>query len=233
MIFVYCVLVALCVVCVSLFLVMRLKNPNQTSLLAKLFASLMFVLIGGLSLTFSGFTAAKTMFLLGLFCGLIGDMLLELKVNYGEHIGGYLNSGTMFFAFGHVLYFLGIIIYVSSQVVTGWWWMVLAAFVFSLLAGYMVLKVAPTLKMDFSGFKCQSYFYSSELIFVMIISICLTFAKPLAILLAVGFVLFFISDLILSKQYFGGKQDSKLCSVLNHSLYYLAQILIATFIYFL
>jgi len=53
------------------------------------------------------------------------------------------------------------------------------------------------------------------------------------ILLSVGLISFLASDLVLSLQYFGGKQDSKNLTIVNHILYYIAQILIASFIFFI
>lgn len=233
MFYAYGFLLALLVASAALFLVLRCIKPGDTSLACKLFASFCFVVIGVLSMCVPGNRVVKAMFLLGLMCGLIGDVVLELKVNTGEHIGTYLNLGTMFFAFGHVAYFFGIIIYVSGMVVTGWWWMVLAAFLLSLLVAALIVTNGKAIKLDFTGFKWQTYIYSSELIFVMIISVCLSFAVSYAALLGVGFVLFLASDLVLSKQYFGGKPYSKPLTIVNHILYYLAQVLIVSFVFYL
>lgn len=233
MIYAYCFLLTLLAVSVAMFLVLRVSKPGATSLACKLFASFCFVVLGVLSMCVPGYGTVKAMFLLGLMSGLIGDVVLELKVYSGESVGTYLNLGTMFFAFGHAAYFFGIIIYVSSMIVTGWWWMVLAAFLLSLLVAALIVTNGKALKLDFTGFKWQSYIYSAELIFVMIISVCLAFAVPYAALLGVGFVLFLTSDLVLSKQYFGGKPVSKPLTIVNHVLYYLAQVLIVSFIFFI
>lgn len=233
MIFVYCFLAALMVVSVALFLVLRIMSPNKSSLSAKLVASFIFVVMGILSLCTPGYTVVKAMFVLGLVCGLIGDVVLELKVNYSENVGTYLNIGTMFFGFGHIAYFFGIVVYVTAVVVIGFWWMTLAALIFSLLVAWLIVGNSKALKLDMTGFKVQSYFYTAMLLFVTIISVCLALAEPLAAIIGVGFALFFASDLVLSFQYFGGKPLSKPLTIVNHCLYYAAQLLIATFIFFI
>ena len=57
--------------------------------------------------------------------------------------------------------------------------------------------------------------------------------SPKFLIFAAGITLIFVSDLILSLQYFGGKQDSPVLTALNHAIYYLGQITIATMLYFI
>ena len=47
----------------------------------------------------------------------------------------------------------------------------------------------------------------------------------------IGLVLFFASDLVLSTQYFGGQQDNKILTIVNHVLYYAAQVMIVGVMY--
>jgi hypothetical protein len=46
-----------------------------------------------------------------------------------------------------------------------------------------------------------------------------------------GMVLFFLSDVVLSFQYFGGKIDDKKLIVVNHALYYAAQIILVAVLF--
>lgn len=232
-IYVYSSIVALCVISVALFLSIRTVGANSHSLIFKTFASLMFVIIGALSIISGANPKVKILFVLGLVFGLVGDILLDLKVMHPDSESTYLNSGMMMFGCGHVLYFLGIIIFVADKDVTGFGWVLLSGLVFSLIVGALIVKFAPNLKMNFTGYKIQNWLYSSVLIFMTIISVALAVVLPATIPLAVGFVLFLASDLVLSMQYFGGKQSSNGLTIANHVLYYVAQILIASFVWFI
>jgi len=229
----YSCFVSLFVIAVGLFLVARTTKIGAHSLLAKTFASVLFVIVGALSLLTTTYSLTKLLIAIGLVLGLVGDILLDLKVMHQEDSKTYLNGGMLSFGAGHVLYFIAIVTFVQDKVVTGYGWVILSAFVFSILVGALIVRFAPVLKMDFSGVKIQNWLYSSVLIFNTIISVCLAVVLPIAWIIAIGFVLFLASDLILSTQYFGGKQDSKLLTVLNHVLYYLAQLLIASFAFFI
>ena len=67
------------------------------------------------------------------------------------------------------------------------------------------------------------------------LSFAAAFAVALAIsnsalwMFAIALVAFWLSDIVLSIMYFGGKSESKFLSILNHVLYYGAQIAIALF----
>ena len=233
MIYAYSTLIALCIVCVTVFLMLRTRKASAKSLVFKTLASIMFVMIGALSLVSDTNTKTKVLFAIGLMFGLVGDVLLDLKVMDKESESTYLNTGMMMFGSGHILYFLGIIVFTADKNVTGFGWVLLSALVFSLLVGALIVKFAPQLKMDFSGYKLQNWLYSSVLIFMTIISVALAIVLPETIPLGIGFVLFLASDLILSMQYFGGKQNNALYTTFNHVLYYLAQLLIASFIWFI
>ena len=234
MLYVYCFLTVLCLVSVGTFLLLRTQKANQNSLIAKTFASLVFVAMGVISLIKVGNTEVKAMFVLGLVCGLIGDIILDLKIMYPEKAKTYFNFGTLTFGMGHVLYFLGIIIYIGNKTVTGFWWMALAGLALSIVMSIGIVKMSPKLKLDMTGYKWQCGLYSVALNFMMLISICLAICwNPYCWILAVGFTLFLASDLVLSMQYFGGKEQNKTLIVVNHVLYYVAQILLATFIFFI
>lgn len=234
MLYVYIVMTILCLISVGLFLVLRTKQANDKSLIAKTFASLVFVAIGVLSLLKVGSTPVKAMFVLGLVCGLIGDIILDLKIMHPERAKTYFNFGTLMFGLGHILYFLGVLVLIKGQTVTGFLWMALAALALSIVMSLGIVKMSPKLKLDMTGYKWQCGLYSVALNFMMLISICLAICwQPICWIMAAGFTLFLASDLVLSMQYFGGKEQNKALIVVNHVLYYVAQILLATFIFFI
>lgn len=234
MLYVYIALAILCLASVAVFLKLRTRSASEFSLVAKTFASLVFVAIGVISLFKVGNVQVKALFVLGLVCGLIGDIILDLKIMHPMKGKTYFNFGTLSFGLGHVLYFLGVVLYISDKTVTGFWWMALAALALSIVLSLLIVKMSPKLKLDMTGYKWQCGLYSVALNFMMLISICLAICwRPICWIMAVGFTLFLASDLVLSMQYFGGKEKNKALIVVNHVLYYIAQILLASFVFFI
>ena len=62
-------------------------------------------------------------------------------------------------------------------------------------------------------------------------SVFVAIYNPIFWIFAAGMLVFLFSDLILSMQYFGGK-DQKIFIYINHIAYYLAQIMFALFMLF-
>lgn len=233
MLYVSIAFAVLCLVAVGVFLAWRTKQANAKSLMAKTVASVFFILMAVVSLFVPGNVQTKILFVFGLVCGLIGDIILDLKVMYPADSQKYLNFGTLMFGIGHLCYLAGVLILVLPYQVTGFWWMTGSALALSFALAAVIQVMSPKLKLDMTGFKWQSILYSAELTFMMLISICLSLVFPIMWILAAGFTLFLASDLVLSMQYFGGKQDSKVLTIVNHVLYYLAQVLIAGFLIFI
>ena len=50
---------------------------------------------------------------------------------------------------------------------------------------------------------------------------------------SIGMILFFLSDIFLTQMYFGGKPDDKTLCIVNHALYYAAQICVASFVFYM
>lgn len=232
MYYLYSALVFICLVLVTVFCLVRIKGANSTSLVLKTFASLIFVIICGVSVIYNNSPVTSAMFVLGAIMGLIGDMLLDLKIMDKQNDKLYLNFGTLCFGVGHVFYFFGLLTFLSDKTVTGFWWVVLFSFLLSLLLGYGLVKISPSLKLNLTGFKWQSFLYSTLLIFCAIISFCVSLVVPITWVCTLGFILFFASDLVLSMQYFGGKQHNAPLTIINHVLYYTSQLLLASFVFF-
>ena len=234
MLYIYVALTILCLASVGVFLHLRKKSASEFSLVAKTFASLVFVAIGVISLFKAGNTEVKALFVLGLVCGLIGDIILDLKIMHPMKGRTYFNFGTLMFGLGHIVYFLGVLALINNKHATGFLWMALAALALSVVMSIGIVKMSPKLGLDMIGYKWQCGLYSVALNFMMLVSICLAICwQPICWIMAVGFTLFLASDLILSMQYFGGKEKNKALIVVNHVLYYAAQILLASFIFFI
>ena len=215
----------LCVLLAALFIVVRVLRGGMTALYLKALASVGFVGLG--LVMFFGYSPAnwKSIFvILGLVMGLVGDVLLDFKVVQKEKSDTFLNWGMLAFGVGHIFYFIYLVLKLPEFNV---WGLIIAIGVAALITFAIIKFIAPLMKLDFGKFKWQSAAYSFILSFVMLYAITCAILSPSFWLIALGLGLIFVSDLILSTMYFGGKQDDKLLRILNHGIYYLGQIAIA------
>ena len=225
----------------SLFIVVRIKQGGVDGIVTKALASFGFVALGlFLMATKAGqndFSRYSSIVILcGLVCGLIGDVLLDLKVVYPFHEDKYLTFGMLSFLFGH-LFFIGSmgVIFAGNATKAITFPIIFIVVISAIFAVGIWFVTSRYMHLDYGKHALLSTIYAGVLLFTTVFSIYLAFSTMLTSLfiMAVGFVLFLASDLILSLQYFGGKQSVKSLIILNHSLYYLAQILIAVSIYFI
>lgn len=234
----------LCVLTTGIFLHVRVTKGGVAGVLTKTLASFIFVTFAlFLSSTKVGASYygsyATTCLIVGLVCGLIGDILLDLKVIYPFHQNKYLAGGMTSFSIGHLFNIAALLLIASNEVdIFSQTYMlplliiVAAALVLTLLTWFVSVKF---LKFNFDKFTWLVNIYSFILMLTTILSTYLVFiglSLPMFVL-AIGFILFLASDLVLSMQYFGGKQDNKTLTFVNHLLYYAAQIIIALFIFFI
>ena len=235
-------LVCLCLILTTIFLFVRVKYGSIAGLLTKVLASFSFVLLA-VMLSFtkmqSNYYASISIafLIMGLVCGLIGDILLDLKVMYVFHEDKYLKAGMVSFGVGHIFYVASMLTLLNNEIdIISKWLPLVLIFAGSVVASFVVWLISKNiLKLNFGKNTFITNLYSFVLIFTTALSIYLNFVglSVKMFVLSIGFVLFLISDLILSTQYFGGKQDDKKLIVFNHLTYYLAQIIIASFIYFI
>ena len=81
------------VFCVS-FCVLRAQKATGFSLTLKILSSLAFIIAGILALQVNGFSTIGILILVGLICGLAGDILLDLKIMYPQHNNAYFYFPT-------------------------------------------------------------------------------------------------------------------------------------------
>ena len=160
--------------------------------------------------------------------------IIALGVNGGE-LGGaldfYLNCGMLSFGLGHIAFAFGISLLSSPE--SNLLKCILISLAIAIVAATLIMLMGKPMKLNFGKFFFQSFGYAIALVFMSAYSIALSLNLKIMFIAAVGFVLFLLSDLVLSTQYFGGKQNSKPLIVVNHALYYLAQISIVAFLLFL
>ena len=233
---------SLCVFSTIAFLVVRVKKGGLAGLFTKIIASVCFIILA-VFLSFSknqiSYHASMPicLFIIGLVLGLVGDIVLDQKVMYEFHDKQYLTCGMVCFSVAH-LFNIGAILTLShtqsdlKNYILPIGIILLVCLVLTLII-WLVSKKA--LKLDYGKHTLLANVYCFILLLTTALSCYFTIVLKnyYMIVLAVGFIFFLISDLILSMQYFGGKQNDKKLIVLNHTTYYLAQILIASFIYFI
>lgn len=233
------ILIVLASLFTGLFLFARVTKGGLYGLLTKIVASLGFMAIAicGAVLYFPSVSSLFVVF--GLLFGLVGDIVLDLKVIYKEHNDIYLNAGMLSFGLGHVCYFVALFTYVSNHIMyksssLPMYIPILVGVGVAVVLSLGVLFSTKMLKLDFGKFFFQSVGYTILLTNLSAISICLATFYGIGFLwlFGMGATLILVSDLILSLNYFGGKPDDKLLVFLNHLIYYAGQILIATFLLF-
>ena len=168
----------------------------------------------------------------GLIFGLIGDILLDLKIMYTQDEKVYFNAGTISFMIGHVFYFLATINFNVLKVNHIFPWNLLIAIGVATVITLAVMLLSKPLKINFGKSLIISTIYCFVLSVMLCFAVSIAIYNPIFWIFACGMFMFFISDLVLSMQYFGNKTNSILIYV-NHIAYYVAQVLIAISILFL
>lgn len=227
----YWVIVVMMLFLVTSFLTTRFVFGGVPALFTKTLASVGFMFAAILGVIYTSFFKFHAFLILGLLFGLIGDILLDLKRLYKQDSAVYLNYGMLVFGLGHIMYFMMLGNYygfegdfiVKSFISLGIAVVVSAAIVFG---------GAKLLKLNFGEFKWQSFAYSIVLVFVAVLSLFMSLKNDAMWFVTAGLIAFFASDLVLSTQYFGGREENKLLTTINHILYYGAQVLIAGQIFY-
>lgn len=221
-------IILLCVTSVlaMTFIVARTLKGGLLGLILKTVASFAFVATAIIAL---GTTPALMdnwpliLITLGLLCGMIGDIVLDLKVIYDAD-KWYLNAGMTSFFVGHLFYIIAFSLLAGDTnltlplLVSGGAGIVLTV-------GTLVLG-KKLLGLDFGKFIIPTAGYSIILNMATVYTLYLAILGACSWLIFAGLALFLLSDLVLSQQYFGGKLHNKPLIAINHTLYYAAQIII-------
>lgn len=213
------------------FLFSRSKGATINNLFFKMVSSLFFILTAVCAVILNPKALVfGALLIMGGVLGLCGDTALDLKYVYKKDSHPYLISGFLFFLVGHIFYSGAVIWYNKLELKA-----VLISAVVSLVVGAGAVMSGKIMKLDYGKYKLISFLYASFLTMTTVVSIwsaVLGHEKSM-ILMAVGAVLFLLSDLVLSNTYFGEGWDKPVHIFVNHLLYYAGQFLIASSIMFL
>ena len=225
---------------VMLFLYIRekIKAYSVKAVLLKSVVSMLFIMVGvygtWLSASKGNAVLLCPFVVLGLVCGLLGDIWLDLKYVFPEKDEPFTYAGFCVFGVGHILYIIGMLLtcYPSGKPMT-LIVPVLLALVLSI--GNAVLE--KPMKLIYGKFKPVVITYGVILFAMVLISGRLAlhygWAKTPLNLIFIGGVFFAISDLILSGTYFGKGRERPIDLALNYITYYTGQFLIASALVFI
>ena len=232
------ILLVLCVAFAAGFIVARVKVGGKLGLITKTVASFGFVASAIFGLMVSDAIEqskwAMGLIAIGLLCGMVGDIILDLKVIYPNNDNYYLNTGMASFFVGHVFYIVAFSLlvvanissYSSNVQIFGCIIPLLISFGVAAVLTLVITFSSKLMGLNFGKFKWQTVGYTFILSCSMVYTLVLAIMGGDMWLSFVGMALFFLSDVVLSLQYFGGKLDSKVLIAVNHGLYYAAQITI-------
>ncbi|MEG1499783.1 MAG: lysoplasmalogenase family protein [Clostridia bacterium] len=191
----------------------------------KTIASFSFVVCSSLMACYSTLPICLIcLFVVGMFFAMTGDVFLGIK-SLRENEKKWLWLGFSSFSLQHILIISAIIGFV---IMNGFSILPIIIPSFILPIGFVVANFFVSKKklLDYDYAYVPSTIYGAVILFELMLAI-FTFAfTGKFLLLALGLFMFVASDVVLSLMYFGGKKESKICFILNHVLYYLAQIFI-------
>lgn len=228
---VYWALLIIGILATAVFLVLRVKRGGIAALYAKAVASLCFIATAIVATNENRlFLDFGSLMIFGLVFGLLGDVWLDLKWIYLQDKDSYLYSGFIFFLLGHVC-FVTAAFKVGPYTAPS----VIIAVVVALVIALIALLMEKPMKMHYGKFKWIVFLYSFTLALTMTMAITLaviTGFERMWTVMSVGGILFLLSDLVLSGMYFGEGKNTSFNVILNHTLYYAAQFIMAATVLF-
>jgi len=228
--FMLAALIVIAVAVTVLFVVLEVRHRHFDAFFLKGFASFCFILLAVASMLYQtairGEPAVATdpllfsLFLPGLVLGLMGDLFLATRtLRPKEENEKIIFAGTITFALGHLFYLAALFFIAGFNV-----WVFVAAILFTAA----IYGASIVMKMNWGRLKvpCMSYTFLLFLFASQTVYLWITTKTAWTGMLALGGVLFAVSDLILSQIYFMNKENGLFVS-LNLATYYAAQIFIA------
>lgn len=247
----------LCVVCaaatLSVFLYFRVKKDLCKAIFFKAITSFLFmacavcalrVFISGSYSIGAHFSPHAALIILGLLCGLFGDLWLDLKNIHPETKDTYQFFGMGSFLASHFFFIPAM--YCMSEMLSEYFppekwyqkniWQMLVGIGFGLLFAIGVMVFEKPMKVHYGKYKLITFFYS------LTIGASTGFSAAMFIgsgfetapmFLMIGMALVLISDVILSGTYFGEGKDRPVDIISNHVLYYVGQFFVASSLLFI
>ena len=215
------VLLALGAVALAVYIPEKIKGYTVKAVLKKSIVSLLFIAV---AVAAGAHTRLAQFVILGLVCGLLGDIWLDLKYVYPQHDDIYTYAGFAVFGLGHILYVTGLIIRYGGGL------FLIASFALSVVGAIgNDLMGTKVMKLKFGKMRPVVLVYAFLLFCTVFVSggLLLKNGGTTLLLFFIGSILFAASDLILSGTYFGEGKERPVDLISNYVCYYAAQFLIA------
>ena len=246
------IFVSLGIIFLILFLIKRDKHGSILACMIKTLTSMMFIITALLAMhNKNKFEIQYILIVIGLIFGMIGDILLDLKVyfkslniNYNVDIKNHdylMYFGMASFGIGHILYIISAYLLSNNL----WFYLIISLIIGLFLISLIMIISIKLLKMNYNKFLIPSICYGfllSSFVMFSIFKIINNYSIG-NLLLLLGSILFILSDLVLSMTYFSKEEDyqkegilnpeSRFMISINHILYFGAQFLIALCILFI
>lgn len=209
-------LIPLCLCLAAVFLLQESKKRYVPAVVLKGLASVCFVILGFL---LPGGSPAAKLITVGLLLGCIADVLLNLRMVFPKKGQLIFLVGIIVFLSGHILYLIAIL-----RGAAPWWICVIIGVILTaLLMKWIFARITAK-----KAFKIFGIVYIGAIMLLNCLAIGNLIVSPSAFtaVFAAGAVLFLFSDIVLILNTFG-KETRQGLRVMNISLYYLGQLLIA------
>ena len=228
------VLLVLGAICLTLFLIEKVRKYSVKETLIKACTSFLFIALAAYSNYHNGGHPFGLFVICGLALGLMGDIWLDLKYVFPEQSRIFTYAGFISFAIGHIFYISGMM---SCFDYNHQWYSFVGPILVGLIGGALVILLEKPLKMKYGEYKAICFIYGTILFTMTAMSLYLTstqgFQKSAFNMLMAGGILFALSDLILSGTYFAENREKPIDIISNSVTYYAAQYLIAFSLFFI
>lgn len=238
------ILLAICYILFFVFVPLYDKaywpEPSKKSLTFKMIAATAFVGIGVLGMFITGNTSQYANLMIpGLLLGWFGDLFMHIPHPPGQPRMSVVYIGAAGFLVGHIFYVTAFVKSTAGLVQDYNFFAVPEIIAFIVLFVSFALMLKPVFKFQFNSLFMQIALYIySMFLFVMLIKACafgVTYytagaekGLPGMIILLVGGISFFVSDLTLGIRLLGIGKGNKTIKTVSLYAYFFAQLLLAT-----
>ena len=216
------------------FLYEKIKAYSIKEVCLKATTSVLFISLCVYSMSQTELKTFPYFAIMGLVCGLLGDIALDLKYVYKEKDFEYTLAGFIAFSVGHILYVTGMFLefYHGQSVLY-----IIIPLGIGLLMGPITMLVGKLSNCEYGRIKPVAFIYAVILFSMVSTGFSLWmmsgFANTGLLMMFIGGVLFAVSDLILNLTYFAEGHEQPFDLISNAVTYYGAQFIIAFSILFM
>jgi len=221
------VIVGIAIILLIFYIIFKCKNYDLKELFLKISISFLFVLLAlVVSYKSNKFNVFNLLIIIGLLLGLLGDIFLDLKYIDTTRTKGYTYGGFISFGIGHILFIIAMLLMYGTSIP-----FIILAIILTIILSIATILLEKPLKLKYGEYKIISFLYAlclfGSLSFSLFLNISNRFQITSLNMLFIGFVLFVISDLVLSGTFFGENKERPIDFILNYITYYGAQFTIA------